>query len=458
MFLLRRNSYCVKSFSKMAQYSIAVCQFTATNNKQNNLAVVTKLVDESVKQKAKMIFLPEAFDYIAKDHTEARELSEPLNGTLISEYKNLAKLHGVWLSIGGFHEKINDNLLYNSHIIIDCEGQVRAVYRKTHLFDISLPNDRVTLKESELIVGGSQIAIPIETPIGKLGLSICYDLRFPELSLIQKKLGASILTYPSAFTHVTGKAHWEILLRARAIETQCYVVAAAQYGKHNEKRISHGQSMIVNPWGEIVAECPRYQEGKDMDESIAVAIVDLGFLNRVRNEMPVFSHRRNDLYNLNLLQNPQDIGQVNYSFADKIIPASTVFYRSKYSFAFTNIRCVVPGHVLVSTLRVAHRLQDLSQEEIADLFQTSVKVCKVIETINNAQSSTICVQDGKFAGQTVPHVHVHILPRKQGDFDNNDDIYMHLAQHDKDTSSQCFRTVQEQEHEAYMLKKYFYQQ
>lgn len=254
------------------------------------------------------------------------------------------------------------------------------------------------------------------------------------MSTLLRKKGATIITFPSAFTNTTGQVHWEILLRARAIENQCYVIAAAQYGEHNKQRISYGQSLVIDPWGKILAEGKKYTEGIPTDESIITAEIDPDILLKIRGDMPVLEHRRNDIYNLVEVDNRQILPDCRptYMFADKIILSSTVFYCTKYSFAFTNIRCVVPGHVLVSTIRCVKRLENLTPEEIADIFQTVVKVQKVMELVYNSSSSTICVQDGKYAGQTVPHVHCHILPRRQGDFKNNDDVYLHLANHDKE--------------------------
>ncbi|KAF7269459.1 hypothetical protein GWI33_017510 [Rhynchophorus ferrugineus] len=403
---------------------VSVCQFTATNNKDNNFEIVKTLVQESVDKNAKMVFLPEACDFIGKNKNELRKLAEPIDGPLMSSYKELAKTNNIWLSIGGFHERYDENTIYNSHIVINDEDK------------------NINLRESDNNASGSQIVSPIKAPVGLLGLQI---------------LDADVLAFPSAFTSGTGKAHWEVLLRARAIENQCYVIAAAQYGCHNEKRTSYGHSMIVDPWGQILAECPKYIEGTNTDQSIAVATVDLDIIKKVRIEMPVFSHRRNDIYNLNLIRTAEPIDDSkNYPFSDKIVPGKTVFYASKYCYAFTNIRCVVPGHVLVSTLRVAKRLKDLSEEEIADLFATAIKVCKTIETVHDAQSTTLCVQDGPFAGQTVPHVHVHILPRKKGDFANNDDVYLHLAKHDSKNNTDAFRPIEDQIQEASNLRKYFY--
>lgn len=132
--------------------------------------------------------------------------------------------------------------------------------------------------------------MPLETPVGLIGTSICFDLRFPQLSTILRKLGAHILTYPSVFTVPTGKAHWEVLLRARAIENQCYVVAAAQVGTHNEKRSSYGHSMVVDPWGKVLVDC-----GEE-SPCLKVVDIDLDYLNEVRHSMPVLNSFRNDLY------------------------------------------------------------------------------------------------------------------------------------------------------------------
>ncbi|KAK9712865.1 Carbon-nitrogen hydrolase [Popillia japonica] len=433
---------------------------TSCNDKVKNFACVKRLVAQAVEKNAKVIFLPEGVDYIGTNKDQIKELAETLDGPLIKEYSYLAKENKVWLSIGGFHEFVKDNeekKLNNCHIIIDDHGRIVSIYRKLHLFDVYIPERNIDLKESDNVSGGNEIIEPVKTPAGMIGMAICYDLRFPELSTLLRKKGATIITFPSAFTNTTGQVHWEVLLRARAIENQCYVVAAAQYGKHNKNRISYGQSLVIDPWGKIIAEGQKYTDSKPNDESVIIAEVDNNFISQVRNDMPVLEHRRNDIYKLIEMKNEQIFPdyRFNYQFADKVIQSSTVFYCTKYSFAFTNIRCVVPGHVLVSSLRCAKRLENLSADEVADLFQTVVKVQKVMELVHNSSSSTICVQDGKYAGQTVAHVHCHILPRKQGDFANNDDVYMQLANHDKEGSSQI-RTIEEMSKEARTLRNYFY--
>uniref|UniRef100_A0A674GPX6 Nitrilase 1 n=1 Tax=Taeniopygia guttata TaxID=59729 RepID=A0A674GPX6_TAEGU len=167
-------------------------------------------------------------------------------------------------------------------------GALVAAYRKLHLFDAALPG-APALSESSFTNPGRELLPPIDTPVGKLGLAVCYDLRFPELAQALRGAGAQILTYPSAFTVTTGAAHWEVLLRARAIECQCYVVAAAQSGRHNASRASFGHSLVADPWGTVVAQC---HEGP----GLCLAHIDLTYLEQVRRDLPVHGHRRGDIY------------------------------------------------------------------------------------------------------------------------------------------------------------------
>lgn len=165
-------------------------------------------------------------------------------------YKNMAKSNEIYLSLGGIHEAIFDddgkksNRIFNTHVLINPKGEIIGKYRKLHMFNVDTPEFKY--RESEIAMAGNEIVSSIMTPIGHIGLQICYDLRFPEVSTHLRKLGATILTYPSAFSVSTGKAHWEVLLRSRAIENQCYVIAAAQNGAHNKKRSSYGHAMVLN--------------------------------------------------------------------------------------------------------------------------------------------------------------------------------------------------------------------
>ncbi|XP_072315047.1 deaminated glutathione amidase [Eucyclogobius newberryi] len=273
----------------------AVCQMTATPDKEANLSVCNNLVEEAKQKGASMVFLPEGFDYIGSSREETLSLSESLEGETVSRFTDIARKLEVWLSLGGFHERgpnwETDKRIYNSHIIINDKGDIVSIYRKAHLFDVELPEKGVSLKESASTIPGPSLIAPVQTPIGKVGLGICYDLRFPELSLALQRQGAEILTYPSAFTVATGAAHWETLLRARAIETQCFVLAAAQVGPHHDKRSSYGHALAVDPWGEVLGDCGAEQPGLIMVE------IHLEKLRNTRRNMPVQEHRRNtDFY------------------------------------------------------------------------------------------------------------------------------------------------------------------
>jgi len=268
---------------------VAVGQLTATDDIERNFTVCASFVKLAKEANAKMLFLPENFDYVAKARDQILQLARPLNDKLVQRYQDLARDNKIWISLGGYHELNVAGKMYNTHIIIDSEGKIVSTYRKWHLFDINIPNGP-NLKESALTDSGyEQGQSVVRSPVGVLGLSVCYDLRFPEffrtLTLFH---GATVLVVPAAWTFHTGP-HWEPLLRARAIENQCYVIAAAQVGAHNEGRRSAGQSMVVDPWGTVIA--------KSSDkEGIIIATIDNEYLAEVRKNMPVFDHAQKSLY------------------------------------------------------------------------------------------------------------------------------------------------------------------
>ncbi|KAJ5280979.1 Carbon-nitrogen hydrolase [Penicillium angulare] len=234
-----------------------------------------------------VLFLPEASDYIASSADESLALAHSADQKdFVSALQTSAKRESIHINVG-IHEVASERRLKNSLVWINAEGHITQNYQKIHLFDVDIKNGPV-LKESASVQPGQEIVPPFETPVGRVGLAICFDLRFPEISLALRRQKADIITYPSAFTVPTGKAHWEVLLRARAIETQSYVIAAAQAGPHNEKRRSYGHSMIVDPWGEVVAELG------DGEPQIATADIDLELVSRIRREIPLL--RRTDLY------------------------------------------------------------------------------------------------------------------------------------------------------------------
>ncbi|PSN40498.1 Nitrilase and fragile histidine triad fusion protein NitFhit [Blattella germanica] len=323
---------------------VAVCQMTSKNDKQSNLKTCSELIKHAKERQAQMVFLPETCDFIGESKAEMLASAEPPDGETMQKFCQMAKDNQVWLSVGGVLQKVGEKVR-NAHVIINSDGEVVSKYHKIHLFDVDIPEQNVRLMESEFSIPGDEITPPVETPVGKVGLSICYDMRFPEQSLTLTKMGADILAYPSAFTFTTGSAHWEPILRARAIECQCYVIAAAQTGVHNKKRSSWGHAMIVDPWGAIIAQC---SEGT----GIATAELDMSYLKQVRRNMPVWEHRRNDLYPAlpSLDSNPKLVPydqQQEYKFGHTSVKASGVFYKTDKTLAFTNLRCVAPGRILL---------------------------------------------------------------------------------------------------------------
>lgn len=265
---------------------VAVAQMTSIGDTEFNFQTCTKLAEEAASQGAKMLFLPEAFNFVGNASEQTVAVAEQVTGPIIHRYSNLAKRLNLWLSLGGFQETGPDpEHVYNSHLILTDEGEIAALYRKIHLFSVDIPKGPV-LMESRYTAPGTGL-VTCDSPAGRLGLSTCYDLRFPELyQRLVFDLGAQILLVPSAFTVPTGRAHWEVLLRARAIETQTYVIAAAQAGKHNDKRESYGHSLIIDPWGKVIGKLD-----DPLATGITVAEIDMVELESVRQRIPVALHR-----------------------------------------------------------------------------------------------------------------------------------------------------------------------
>lgn len=266
---------------------VAVAQMTSTADKKENLSRAELLIEKAAKFGAKVVSLPENFAYLGKNDDGVLLASEPLTGPSISHFMSVAKKNDIWLSLGGFQEKIPEvNRVFNTHVIIDNSGSLIAIYRKIHLFSATLPDGNI-YDEARLVSPGSE-AVSFKSPYLVGGLSICYDLRFPSLYQALRKKGAEVVFVPAAFTETTGKAHWETLLRARAIETQSYIVASAQIGRHNEKRETHGHAMIIDPWGTPLAQCGLLSD-------LAVAEIDTDYVRNLRQQMPIFDHRRDFL-------------------------------------------------------------------------------------------------------------------------------------------------------------------
>ncbi|XP_042476848.1 deaminated glutathione amidase, chloroplastic/cytosolic [Macadamia integrifolia] len=290
--LLRSHSIRFRPFvceqSSMANtVRVAAVQMTSVNDLSANFNTCSRLVKEAAAAGAKMICFPETFSYMSAREGDALKIAETLDGPIMQGYCALARESSIWMSLGGFQEKASDDShLFNTHVIVDDSGNIRSTYRKIHLFDVDVPGGMV-YKESKFTEAGKDIVVA-ESPIGCLGVTVCYDLRFPELyQQLRFKHEAQVMLVPSAFTKITGEAHWEILLRARAIETQCYVIAAAQTGRHNDKRESYGDTLIIDPWGKIVGRLP-----DRLATGIAIADIDFSVIDSVRTRMPISEHRK----------------------------------------------------------------------------------------------------------------------------------------------------------------------
>jgi predicted amidohydrolase len=266
----------------------AVVQLCSREDVAANLRRCEELVAEARARGAELVVLPENFGYIGRLGHKLR-LAEPLSdeepGPIVAAMKALARRERVQLLLGGTPIRSADPArFHNTSILLDAEGRIVASYRKIHLFDVRVPAGP-TFAESELVAPGAELVTAELAGGALLGLSICYDLRFPELYRELARRGAHVLSVPAAFTLHTGKDHWLPLLRARAIENQCYVLAAGQHGAHSESRRSFGKSCIVDPWGAVIAQVP------DTD-GVAVAPLDFAYLAEVRRDLPALQHRR----------------------------------------------------------------------------------------------------------------------------------------------------------------------
>jgi len=264
---------------------VAVLQLTSGPDLDANLAVVERLVTAAATDRAELVVVPECFALLGPEHAKLG-IAEPLpaGGPVLARCAALARATHTELVLGGFWETASDaQHVRNACVHLDATGTVRAVYRKIHLFDVDLP-DGTKLTESDSVEAGHELSTT-DTTFGKLGLSVCYDLRFPELYRGLVDRGAVAFAIPSAFTLTTGKDHWHVLLRARAIESQAYVLAAAQTGRHYGSRVSYGHALIADPWGTVLAECG---EG----EGYATTWLDPAVVERVRASLPSLTHRR----------------------------------------------------------------------------------------------------------------------------------------------------------------------
>jgi len=268
------------------QLRVGAVQLCSTHDLSSNLARCAELTGQAAADGAQLVVLPECFSFLGRSEGDKQRIAEALDGQgpVMGTLRELATRHGIWIVGGGTPELVHGDSKrsYNTAVAIDPRGELMARYRKIHLFDVDIPGGAV-LRESDATARGDELVV-VDIAGAPVGVSICYDIRFPELyRQLVKDMGAEVLLVPAAFTAHTGAAHWHLLLRARAIEDQAWVVAPAQWGRHSEKRESYGHTLIVDPWGTIIGE-------RADGDGVVVATLDGAAVAKRRTQMPCLQH------------------------------------------------------------------------------------------------------------------------------------------------------------------------
>ncbi len=265
---------------------LAAIQMSSGSNIQANLDEAAKLIEQAAAQGAALIVLPENFSQMPMTDEERVANAETAGDGVVQKFLSTqADKNSTWIVGGTVPLKSNEkNRAYSSSLLFNAQGEQVARYDKIHMFDVLIEASNETYNESATTVAGEEVIV-VDTPLGRLGLSVCYDLRFPELYRTMIDQGMEICAIPSAFTAFTGQSHWEPLIRARAIENQCYVIAAAQGGYHVNNRQTYGHSMIVNPWGNILGSV-------GTGPGVVITELDRGILETTRSKFQVLNHRR----------------------------------------------------------------------------------------------------------------------------------------------------------------------
>lgn len=285
------------SSSESNKFKLALCQISVGDNKATNIETATNAVNEAAKNGAQVISLPECWNSpyattsFPKYAEEIPDTMERLNAEKHpSTFKlsELAKEHQIYLIGGSIPEKEGTNV-YNTSVIFSPQGEILAKHRKVHLFDIDVPG-RITFKESDTLSAGNSVTV-FDTPYCKIGVGICYDIRFPELSMLMKRKGAKVLVFPGAFNLTTGPAHWELLQRARAVDNQLYVAAASPSRGPEGGYQAWGHSTVISPWGDVVSTCSHL-------DAIVYADLEIDQVDEMRRNIPTSKQTRTDLYEL----------------------------------------------------------------------------------------------------------------------------------------------------------------
>lgn len=269
---------------------VAVCQLNSRQDKSANIAVALELLDRAADAGADLAVLPEYVDYLGTDEGALMAAETIPGGEATERFASKARARGMWVLAGSIHARVsNGTRCANTSMLFDRDGQLAARYEKIYLFDVRI-DAQSDYREFDTVAGGQDVVTANIEGV-TAGLSICYDIRFPELYRLQALAGARLFLVPAAFTLQTGRHHWELLLRARAVENQCFVVGAGQIGISIAGKACYGHSMIVDPWGTVLASSP---------DQIGVVVADLDFdqQDRLRSEFPALANRRDDVYAL----------------------------------------------------------------------------------------------------------------------------------------------------------------
>lgn len=272
----------------MVKIKLALCQMNVVDNKDENIKKASLMIKKSAGQKADFIILPEMFNCPYSNDKFIEYCEEQKNSKTLLKISQLALDNNVYILAGSIPEK-EGSKLYNTSYLFNRNGEITAKHRKMHLFDIDVKG-KITFMESDVLTAGDNVTIA-DTEFGKIGIGICYDIRFPELARLMALEGALMLFYPGAFNLTTGPAHWELLFRSRALDNQVFCIGVAPALNIDASYNSYGHSIIANPWGEIIAEA-------NENESLIISEIDLSEIKKIREELPLLKNKREDLYEI----------------------------------------------------------------------------------------------------------------------------------------------------------------
>ena len=270
----------------MTKIKLALCQMNVIDDKKSNIEKASSMIADGIDNNADFIILPEMFNCPYSNDKFIEYAEEEKDSYTLNKISKLAEANNVYILAGSIPERENDKI-FNTSYLFDKKGNIIAKHRKMHLFDIDV-KDKITFKESDVLTAGDEFTIA-DTEFGKIGIGICYDVRFVELARIMVENGAMILFYPGAFNMTTGPAHWELLFRARALDNQVFCVGVAPALNTDASYHSYGHSIVTNPWGEVISQA-------DEKEGLIICEIDLSEIKKIREEIPLLKNKRNDLY------------------------------------------------------------------------------------------------------------------------------------------------------------------